>query len=74
MRTVQRPLSPCPLLPLAPETSDCSLSTPHWTRVPWLPIARHPPGATWKACSSPPASTRPEHQNSGGTQVFPHLL
>ncbi|CAG14708.1 unnamed protein product, partial [Tetraodon nigroviridis] len=32
------------------------------------------PGAMWKACGSPPTSSGPEHQNSGGTRVFSHSL
>jgi hypothetical protein len=40
--------------------------------VLWLPTARHPPGATWKVCGSPPMSARPEHQNSGWCGVFSH--
>ena len=38
--------------------------------VQWLPIARHPPRAVWKACCSPPMSA----PNSGGIQVFSHSL
>jgi hypothetical protein len=37
----------------------------------WLHIARWPPGALWKVSSSPPASTCPEHRNSGRTPALP---
>jgi hypothetical protein len=40
----------------------------------WLPTARHPPGAAWKACRTPPVSTCPEHQNSGRMRVFSQSL
>jgi hypothetical protein len=43
---------------------------PSWGQ--WLPTARYPLGAAWKACGSLLASTCPEHRNSGGTWVFSH--
>ena len=42
--------------------------------VVWFPTARLSPRASWKACGSPPSSTRPEHQNSGRTGVLSHPL
>ena len=44
---------------------------PSWSQ--WLRTARHPLGAAWKACGRPPAPTRPEHRNSGGTRVLSPL-
>ena len=37
-----------------PNDLDLPLAHPLAGWVQWLPTARHPPGALWKACSSPP--------------------
>ena len=99
VETIQRPLSPCPLLPsapglsAAPEPPFCSQlfrgiqhgmleagnlvsrTAPcpppaEWGH--WLPAARHPPGAAWKAYGTPPICACPEHGNAGGSRVLSH--
>ena len=54
---------------LVPGASPCPPPTV-WGQ--WPNTARCPPGAKWKASSSPPTFTCPEHRNSGRTWALSH--